>query len=362
MPGGFTSPERVRFLLMRNDNTAVSHRGNAPHLAPQDSVSVEAPARLHMGFLNLAADGARRFGGLGLAISRYAVRLSVSKAEEFSAAGPDGPRAGRFAGQLLQGLDGRHGVHIEIERAIPEHAGLGSGTQLALAVGQGIARLLKLDWSIAAIAQRLGRGNRSGVGIGAFCHGGFLIDGGHLDEAGIPPVIARYPFPEQWRVLLVEDPRFRGLNGAHEVHAFQNLAPMTPSMSAELCRTMMLAVLPGLQEQDFTEFTTGLGRMQRLLGEYFAAEQGGNAYSSVTVGAAMDWLESQGIRGVGQSSWGPTGFAIIETATKAARLVDQIAENVPDSGQLRLSISRAQNVGAQILRQPAREQPSHTVS
>ena len=80
--------------------------------------------------------------------------------------------------------------------AIPAHTGLGSGTQLALAWAWAWpagrprghrARGRRLCWSAA---------RRSGIGIGAFQHGGFILDGGSAADGAPPPVTARLPFPD----------------------------------------------------------------------------------------------------------------------------------------------------------------------
>ena len=42
------------------------------------TVRVEAPARLHMGMLDATGTGARRFGGLGVAVRRPAAVVEVS--------------------------------------------------------------------------------------------------------------------------------------------------------------------------------------------------------------------------------------------------------------------------------------------
>ena len=57
------------------------------------TVRVEAPARLHMGMLDVAGSGGRRFGGLGVAISRPAAVVEASAAEDVSAEGADAERA-----------------------------------------------------------------------------------------------------------------------------------------------------------------------------------------------------------------------------------------------------------------------------
>ncbi|MGH8511817.1 MAG: hypothetical protein ACREU8_10690, partial [Gammaproteobacteria bacterium] len=43
------------------------------------TVTVTAPARLHLGFIDMSGDLGRRFGGLGLTLSGIQTRLSVTR-------------------------------------------------------------------------------------------------------------------------------------------------------------------------------------------------------------------------------------------------------------------------------------------
>ena len=51
--------------------------------------------------------------------------------------------------------------------------------------------------------------------------------------------------------------------------------------------------------------------------------QGGGAYMSPLVAGALDWLSSLGLAGIGQSSWGPTGFAFIASEQAGRGLLDE---------------------------------------
>ena len=74
------------------------------------------------------------------------------------------------------------GVKVKIEDTLPGHVGLGSGTQLALSIFSGIAKLYNIKIDIRKEAPKLGRGGRSGVGVAAFEKGGFIVDSGHSSE------------------------------------------------------------------------------------------------------------------------------------------------------------------------------------
>jgi predicted sugar kinase len=69
---------------------------------------------------------------------------------------------------------------------------------------------------------------------------------------------------------------------------------------------------------------------------------------SADVAEVLQWLESEGIAGVGQSSWGPTGFAIIGSETEAERLRQQAERRWPASTGLAFAISRGRNRGGDV--------------
>ncbi len=308
-------------------------------------IVVTAPARLHLGFLDLAGDLGRRFGSLGLTIDGIETRVRARPAAQLRVEGPEAERAERYARRMAECFGVSDRIAVRIEQAIPPHAGLGSGTALALAVGAAMARG-RMD--PAEIAMALGRGQRSGIGIAAFRQGGLVLDGGQRDAGGgerasPPPILARHDFPEDWRVLLVLDEGFQGKHGEAEIAAFQRLPPFPAATAAELCRLMLMQALPALAEADIDRFGAAIARLQAAVGDHFAPAQGGR-FSSPAVAEALAWLQAEGVRGIGQSSWGPTGFALIGSAAEAQRL--SAAASLRFAGRLRVLTSRGRNRGA----------------
>lgn len=289
------------------------------------AVRVEAPARLHLGFIDVSGTLERRFGSLGLTVEEFATCLTLRRAPHFAARGPQAERASTYLRRLLDDYDPPVSAALEVERAIPEHVGLGSGTQLALAVGRAFATVFQVSMSNAALAARLDRGARSGIGIGAFEQGGFVLDGGRGGSGSYPPVIARLEFPPSWRVLLVFDRAQRGLFGEAERAAFRALQAFPQHKAAHLAHLTLMRLMPALVEQDCAAFGNAIGEIQRTVGDYFAQAQGGR-FTSPAVGAVLAWLESKGIAGVGQTSWGPTGFAVIESQVRAHALLMEARE------------------------------------
>jgi beta-RFAP synthase len=237
---------------------------------------------------------------------------------------------------------------------VPAHAGLGSGTQIALAVAAALRRLHGLPLDPRGDAVRLGRGARSGIGIGLFDAGGVVLDGGRGEREEPPPVIARLPFPEKWRVLLVLDPRRSGVHGADELDAFSALPLFHEEDAAHLCRLALMRALPALAEEDIAAFGAAITEIQACVGDHFAPAQGGR-FASPTVAAALDLLAEAGASGYGQSSWGPTGFAFAPDEAEARRLQARLAPLAERLG-LAVHVGRGRNSGAEIeTRDTARE-------
>src|SRR5262249_50904979 len=181
-----------------------------------DGVTVSVPARLHLGFLDLNGGLGRRFGGIGLAINQLGTRMTIAPSTHMQVDGPERERARACLETMRRvlALDGAY--HLTVEETVPAHAGLGSGTQIALAVAAGVRRLHELPLDVAGDAVSLGRGGRSGIGVGLFDRGGLVVDGGRGTKDAPAPIICRLPVPESWGVLVVLDPSRRGLHGAAE--------------------------------------------------------------------------------------------------------------------------------------------------
>ena len=310
-------------------------------------VCIHAPARLHMGFVDLHGGLGRRYGSLGLALERPFTRVRLTTATGMRAKGPDASRAVRYARTLAQHFDLPTGVHIDVQEAVPPHAGLGSGTQLALSIGVGMARLFDLDADSLEIASVLGRGARSGLGLGLFEQGGFVVDGGSAGGYAPPPIVTRLTFPPEWRLMLIFDRAREGMHGEAERAAFATLPRFPEADAAELCRRVLMQVLPGLVEGDLEAVGPALTRIQARVGDHFASAQGGR-FASPGVTRALDWLHARGIEGFGQSSWGPTGFALCPGEETAMRLLSEARRRFADEIALDFVVTRGRNEGASV--------------
>jgi beta-ribofuranosylaminobenzene 5'-phosphate synthase len=320
------------------------------------SVTVTVPARLHLGFLDLNGGLGRRFGSIGLAINGLKTSITFNAASQLRVTGPENERVRGYLQVMQRALDIENTCHVRIDEVVPAHAGLGSGTQIALAVAAGVRRFHGLPLDVRGDAIRLERGARSGVGIGLFDHGGLVVDGGRGPLTTAAPVVSRMPFPEQWRILVVLDPHRQGVHGPDEREVFSKLAPSSDGQAAHLCRLVLMKALPALAERDIAGFGSAINEMQVLLGDYFAAIQGGSRFSSPDVAAALAALEDEGAYGIGQSSWGPTGFAFAPSAEEANRLVESIYRH-PRCRDLDIRTVAGLNRGAHIVSHVEADEP-----
>ncbi|MGQ0456601.1 MAG: beta-ribofuranosylaminobenzene 5'-phosphate synthase family protein [Hyphomicrobium sp.] len=317
----------------------------ASQSATTADVSVTAPARLHLGFLDLNGAIGRRYGSIGLAVDQPATRLVVATAERNSASGLERDRAAKLLDRFTKQGERRYAVSIT--ETIPAHAGLGSGTQLALAIGAAIARIERRELSPADLAIASERGARSGIGLAAFTGGGFIIDGGRGDRERPPPVTMRADFPEDWRVLLIFDNNRAGVSGEAETTAFAGLPEFPNAMAAHICHLVLLKLAPGLIERDLAAFGAAITEIQQMVGWHFAGKQGGSPWTSPAVGRLAARMQEQGATGIGQSSWGPTGFAFVDSFEAAERLYHSLVGDAKRLG-LDIAIAKGRNAGALI--------------
>jgi beta-RFAP synthase len=309
------------------------------------SVRVEAPARLHLGMLAVAGDSGRRFGGLGVSVGRPAVVLEAERAGELSAEGAEADRALAFARRSRESLGLEGGAHLRVVEAIPGHVGLGSGTKLALAVTQALATLEGRDIDAPGLAAAAGRAARSAVGMWTFALGGLVVEGGHRPGVDRPaPLLAHHPMPEEWRAVLVVPAAEPGLSGGDEEAAFGRLVP-APERSAAIAQLVVTALLPALVERELDEFGAALTRIQELVGDSFAAAQGGRFHPRAA--PLVDALLRFGAAGAGQSSWGPTVYGIVGSEAAGRELAARMEDEIGDGS---VDVVAFDNRGARVVR------------
>jgi beta-ribofuranosylaminobenzene 5'-phosphate synthase len=308
-------------------------------------VYVKTPARLHFGLIDLNGDLGRLFGGLGVGINHPNVVLEAQPSKSLVVTGEKTERVTTLAKRFLETYGIKAGATINVKQAIPEHSGLGSGTQLALAVATALSKLFNVNASTQALAEAMGRGQRTSVGTTIFEQGGFVVDGGK-SKKGFPATIFRQPFPQGWVFVVAVPNAKKGLAKTEETAAFKALEPMTAEEAGRMCRLTMIKLLPSLIERDIKSFGEALTEIQTVIGDYFAKVQGGT-YSSQTAADGIALMQKLGVYGAGQSSWGPAFYGLTrKEEAKEIKAGIQAFLNEDVGGQV--FVVKANNRGAYI--------------
>jgi beta-RFAP synthase len=124
-----------------------------------------------------------------------------------------------------------------------------------------------------------------------------------------------------------------GISGADEAEAFARLAKPAEHDVEHVSHLVLMALLPALADGDLDAFGRALTEIQEVTGRWFAPAQGG-AFASGPSRAFVRQLAEWGAVGVGQSSWGPTVYGIVEGAEDATRLVARVTAALGSSGRV----------------------------
>ncbi|MBT0732296.1 DUF98 domain-containing protein [Methanoculleus bourgensis] len=348
---------RYRIIHREEPLIAIEEVFPCTAFADEIRVLVDAPSRIHITLLDMNGASGRVDGGVGVALDEPGCVLDARKSTDISVHGGDEAARHRVleaARAVVEGLRLPGGAEITLHATARQHAGLGSGTQVALATAAALCRLYDRDLPVPDLARIVGRGGTSGIGTAAFEQGGFILDGGHrfgspggkqdfrpsAASRGIapPPVLARHRFPEDWRILLVTPDVEAGAHGGREVDIFRTHCPVPLDEVRELCHEVLMRMIPGLVEHDLDLFGSAVNRVQHL-----GFKKVEVAMQHPIIPALLEGTVQAGAAGAGLSSFGPTVYAIgdsgMEDVARAAK------EVLGDCGGSVL-LTRARNCGA----------------
>ena len=316
---------------------------------------VSTGGRLHFGFANLSLSHERLYGGLGLALREPRTVVAAEAAGDVDCDDPTAAEYAKRAASLL----GVSGARVTVERAIPRHAGIGSGTQLALATLVAVGRANGVDPAVRDLAPDLGRGGRSGVGVATFESGGFVLDAGHPTarfttsrpadgDWTVPPVAAAHRIPEEWRFLLVLPDLDVGRSGEAEDESMRTVVERAdPTVSNRIAGVLARRVLPAIATGNAERFGSAVAEVGRLNGTWYADEQGGT-YRPPVGELVATLSETPAVFGAGQSSWGPAVYGVTDaTNVPAARDAGEAALDAAGVGGA-VRIVHGRNRGARV--------------
>ncbi len=313
------------------------------------TVQITAPCRLHFGLLRFAQTAGLSYGGLGMMLDQPATVIEMQQADAWQATGPDAERALAFAQQACRYWSDSCEVpfSIHVKNTPPAHAGLGSGTQLALAAAKGVNLLSNVNIpDMADLSAAVSRGQRSAIGSHGFLHGGLLWEIGRDPEESLAQLTCRIDVPKSWRVLLITPPQAAGLHGSAEIDAFAKLPPVPPEVTKKLQHLAEAAILPAIEQANFTDFSEFIYKYGHLAGSCFTPIQGG-PYASPAVAQRIEKLRELGIQGVGQSSWGPTIFSFLPDEAKGKSWLEWLP-TLPEFANCQLTLTSPNNTGATV--------------
>ncbi len=324
---------------------------------------IETPSRLHMTLIDLNGTIGRVDGGVGLTIKKPNLILKAKPQDEGidiffkesqklneKITGDYSRKIEDTVKKITDFLKIESGFKFEVKTAYPAHSGLGSGTQLSLAVAKLVLNLNDHDMDAWQIAKIVGRGGTSGIGVRAFDHGGFIIDGGHkVDEkpdflpssastAYPAPLIARYDFPKDWKVVLAIPNVPAGASGQNEVNIFQEYCPIKQDEVQRLSHLILMKMMPAVVEKDLDSFGSSVNEIQGIGFKKIEVE-----FQDSIINEIAQNLRDAGAAGVGMSSFGPTIYAVSDTNTKD---ISKAARSTMNEIGGKVIITEAKNSGA----------------
>lgn len=297
-----------------------------------DCVRISTGSRLHLGMFSFGRADRRSFGGVGLMVDRPGFMVSLRRASVWRCTGPFAKRVLEIARRCAEHASNLAPTAvIEIVEAPPQHAGLGSGTQLAMAIAAGLETLATGTTEFDdpfQLATRCGRGFRSAIGLQGFVAGGLLHDPGKLASDAQAPQAERSEVPADWRFLLISPEAPAGLSGAEEQTAFDRLPPVPLEITRRL-EELAVAIIAAVRENSLNDFSTAVLEYGQLAGRCYADVQSGD-YSSDSADKIVGLLQSLGCPGVFQSSWGPTLVAAVGNLQQAQHVQSElVAAGIP---------------------------------
>jgi len=328
---------------------------------------IETPSRLHLTLIDLNGFHGRIDGGVGLTIKEPSLRIEAEKIHEgietvFSRTSQKIPglvddystKIESAALKVIKSMNYSDGFKFKVDAAYTPHSGLGSGTQLSLAVAKLITRIYNHELSAFNLAKIVGRGGTSGIGVESFENGGFIIDGGHKNsektnflpssasKASPPPIIARYDFPEDWKIILTIPNVERGVSGAKEVDAFQNYCPIPLIEVEKLSHLILMKLMPAVLESDLDTFGSAVNDIQCM-----GFKRIENKLQNSLIKKTMEDIRNAGAAGVGMSSFGPTIYAVTDNNEKD--VMSAARDSIKDVGGEIIKTS-ATNTGAKFIK------------
>ncbi|WP_048057911.1 beta-ribofuranosylaminobenzene 5'-phosphate synthase [Methanothermococcus okinawensis] len=302
-----------------------------------------SPSRIHMGLIDLNGSIGRVDGGIGITLNNPNFIIEGKESSdieiEFDKNITDKnitnneieKRIYDISKKVLEYI-GEKGIYLKIKSVIPQHSGLGSGTQMALSTGKLISLIYQKELDSKTLSTITGRGGTSGIGVNAFEKGGFIVDGGHSFGKGkdkedfrpssasknvrAPPVLFRHDF--NWDVVLTI-PKGESIYGNKEVDIFKKYCPIPLNETQKICHLILMKMMPAIIENDISSFGEVVNKLQYI------------GFKKVELGLQKDIVKElletlQKVSYSGLSSFGPTIYSICDGKDSVKNVVETSKE------------------------------------
>jgi beta-ribofuranosylaminobenzene 5'-phosphate synthase len=329
-------------------------------------IRVTTPCRIHLSLIDENGYTGRVDGGIGLMLDRPNVIFEATNhAEVFKIEAHKYYRESievinEQASKIFKAFNiNNKNFHFNLKRYFPSHVGLGSKTQLSLAIAVAITKLKNINHtSLKALTRLVDRGGTSGIGWRGFEQGGFIVDAGHEfgegkeKETFLPSsaskkanpalTILRYPIPEHWRFVLVIPNVKKGAYGDEEISIFQSHAPIPKEEVNEVSHQILMKIVPGIIKQNLGCFGEGLKRIQNIGFKKIEI-----SLQHEIVKKTLTFFEEYGVKAYGMSSFGPSVIGIVESDEEANKLLKDVQMRLNSTGG-HIYLCRPNNNGAKI--------------
>ena len=135
----------------------------------------------------------------------------------------------------------------------------------------------------------------------------------------------------EWRCVVAVPPGNPGLSGEAEAAAFERLPAPAEAEVERVSHLVLMQLLPALVEADIGSFGEALSAIQRVTGRWFAPEQGG-VFAPGPGEGLIRAMAGWGAAGVGQSSWGPAVYGLVDGRDKSRAVAERCREFMAGKG------------------------------
>ncbi|WP_292461259.1 beta-ribofuranosylaminobenzene 5'-phosphate synthase [Methanothermococcus sp.] len=340
-------------------------------------LTIISPSRIHLGLIDLNGSIGRVDGGMGITLDypnfiiegRESPDIEIefdknlnthsTNNNHFNSAIDKNELKKRIqeVSKNILNYIGEKGIYLNIKSIIPQHSGLGSGTQIALSTGKLISLIYNKELDGKTLSNITGRGGTSGIGVNAFEKGGFIIDGGHTFGKGkdkeefrpssasknvrVPPILFRHDF--NWDIVLTI-PKGNSIYGNKEVDIFKKYCPIPLNETQKMCHLILMKMMPAIIENDIKSFGEVVNELQYM------------GFKKVEVGLQKDIVKKllgalQKISYSGLSSFGPTIYSICDGKEDIQKVVETSQEFFDKNGiDGNIIITKGNNKGFKIIK------------